>query len=131
MPSTIVEVRRNYTAEQEIQIIEAVQAALVEGFKIPEGDRCVRLVVHEPHRFITPARLSQPDRYTVVTVSAFLGRSLEAKRNLYQGIVHRLADLGIPPDHVKIMLNEIAKENWGLRGGVPASEIDLGFKVDV
>ena len=131
MPSTIVEVRRSYAADQEVQILEAVQAALVEGFKIPPGDRCVRLVEHEPHRFIAPLRLGQPDRYTVVTVSAFLGRSLEAKRNLYQGIVRRLADLGIPPDHVKIVLNEIARENWGLRGGVPASEIELDFKVDV
>ncbi|HET8731130.1 MAG TPA: tautomerase family protein [Moraxellaceae bacterium] len=131
MPSTVIEVRRSYTAEQEVQIIESVQAALVEGFRIPEGDRCVRLVVHEPHRFIAPLRLSQPDRYTVVTVSAFLGRSLAAKRHLYQGIVQRLSAHGIPPDHVKIVLNEIARENWGLRGGIPASEIDLGFKVDV
>jgi hypothetical protein len=22
-------------------------------------------------------------------------------------------------------------ENWGIRGGVPASEVDLGFEVDV
>ncbi len=29
------------------------------------------------------------------------------------------------------MLNEVERENWGLRGGQPASEIDLGFKVDV
>jgi phenylpyruvate tautomerase PptA (4-oxalocrotonate tautomerase family) len=131
MPSTIIEVRRNYTAEQEVEIIEAVQAALVDGFKIPPGDRCVRLVVHEPHRFIALSRLSQPDRYTVITVSAFQGRSLDAKRHLYKGIVDRLAPLGIPPDHTKIMLNEIPRENWGLRGGVPASEIELGFKIEV
>ena len=131
MPSTVIEVRRIYTAEQETQIIEAVQSALVEGFKIPSGDRCVRLVVHEPHRFIALSRLTQPDRYTVITVSAFLGRSLEAKRNLYQGIVNRLAPLGIPPDHTKIMLNEIARENWGLDGGKPASEIELNFKIEV
>lgn len=131
MPSTTIEVRRGYTVEQEVQIIEAVQAALVEGFKIPPGDRCVRLVVHEPHRFIALSRLEQPDRYTVVTVSAFQGRSLEAKRNLYQGIVSRLALLGIPPDHTKILLNEIPRENWGLRGGKPASEIELNFKVEV
>lgn len=131
MPSTTIEVRRGYTVEQEIQIIEAVQAALVEGFKIPPGDRCVKLVVYEPHRFIALSRLSQPDRYTVITVSAFQGRSLDAKRKLYQGIVNRLAPLGIPPDHIKILLNEIPRENWGLQGGKPASEIELNFKVEV
>jgi len=30
-----------------------------------------------------------------------------------------------------IMLNEIARENWGRAGGVPGSELDLGFKVDI
>ncbi|WP_431260429.1 tautomerase family protein [Roseateles chitinivorans] len=131
MPSTLIEVRRAYSQEQEVQLIEAVQAALVEGFKIPAEDRCVRLIAYEPHRFIAPTRLTEPDRYTVVTVSAFAGRTLEAKRRLYQGLVQRLGEMAIPADHVKIILNEVARENWGLRGGVPASEIDLGFKVDV
>jgi phenylpyruvate tautomerase PptA (4-oxalocrotonate tautomerase family) len=89
------------------------------------------LTVYEPHRFIAPTRLSQPDRYTVVTISAFLGRSLDAKRKLYQGIVTRLAALGIPPDHTKIVLNEVPRENWGLQGGKPASEIELNFKIEV
>lgn len=131
MPSTVVEVRRQYPPEQEVRIIEAVQAALVEGFKIPVEDRCVRIVTHEPHRFICSPKRTQPELYTVITVTAFSGRSLDAKRHLYRSIVERLAELGIPPDHVKIILNEVPRENWGLGGGKPASEIKLGFKVDV
>ena len=30
-----------------------------------------------------------------------------------------------------IVLNDIPLDNWGIRGGVPASEVDIGFKVDV
>jgi phenylpyruvate tautomerase PptA (4-oxalocrotonate tautomerase family) len=131
MPSTLIEVRRAYSPEQEVQLIEAVQAALVEGFKIPVEDRCVRLIAYEPHRFIHPPRLSRPESYTLVTVTAFAGRSIEAKRQLYRRIVERLGELDIPADHITITLNEVERENWGLRGGVPASEIDLGFKVDV
>lgn len=131
MPSTIVEVRRRYAPHEEVRILEAVHAALVEGFKIPEEDRCVRLVTYDAHRFLCSPKRTQPERYTVVTVTAFAGRSLDAKRNLYRGIVERLAELGVPPDHVKIILNEVPRENWGLAGGKPASEIDLGFKVDV
>jgi hypothetical protein len=131
MPSTLIEVRRSYSPKQESQIIEAVQAALIEGFKIPQDDRCVRLLTHEAHRFVVPQAKSQPDFYTLVTVSAFSGRSLEAKRNLYRAMVHRLAEVGIPADHIKIMLIEIPRENWGLAGGKPGSEIDLGFKVEV
>ncbi|MDH0866403.1 tautomerase family protein [Mitsuaria sp. GD03876] len=131
MPSTLIEVRQAYSPEEEVQLIEAVQAALVEGFKIPPEDRCVRLIAYEPHRFIYPPRLSRPERYTLVTVTAFAGRTIEAKRRLYRAIVERLGALDIPADHVTITLNEVERENWGLRGGQPASEIDLGFKVDV
>ena len=131
MPSTVIEVRRSYAPEQEVRIIEAVQAALVEGFKIPVEDRCVRLVTYEPHRFICSPERTQPESYTLVTVTAFSGRSLDAKRNLYRGIVQRLGELDIPADHVKIILNEVPRENWGLAGGKPASEIELGFKVEV
>ena len=28
-------------------------------------------------------------------------------------------------------LRESVAENWGIRGGLPASEVDLGFKVDL
>ncbi|OYT93824.1 MAG: tautomerase family protein [Burkholderiales bacterium PBB3] len=131
MPSTLVEVRRPYPPEQQACIVEAVHAALVEGFKIPSEDRCVRLVTYEPHLFICSPKLDQPERYTVVTVTAFSGRSLDAKRNLYRAIVERLDTLGIPPNHVKIILNEVPQDNWGLRGGKPASEVELGFTVDV
>src|SRR5690606_7708390 len=131
MPSTVIEVRRTYSPEQETRIVEAVHAALVDGFKIPPEDRCVRLITYEPHRFICSTKLSQPERYTVVTVTAFAGRSLEAKRDLYRGIVERLSELEIPPSHVKIILNEVPRENWGLSGGKPASEIELNFKVEV
>jgi hypothetical protein len=29
------------------------------------------------------------------------------------------------------MLHESPKENWGIRGGQAASDVDLGFKVEV
>ncbi|MBT0960084.1 tautomerase family protein [Denitromonas iodatirespirans] len=131
MPSTLIEVRRSYTLEQEARIIEAVHSALIEGFKIPQGDRCIRLVTHEPHRFVVPEDKRQPELYTLVTISAFSGRSLEAKRRLYQSLIRHLAGVGIPADHIKIMLNEIPGENWGLAGGKPGSEIDLGYNVEI
>ncbi|WP_331710104.1 hypothetical protein [Methylomonas koyamae] len=42
-----------------------------------------------------------------------------------------LEPFGIPPDHVKILLREIPKENWGIRGGQAGCDVGLGFKVDV
>ena len=131
MPSVLIEVRRQYTAEQEVALIEAVHAALREAFKILPGDKNVRLIVHEPNRFACPPEREKPEFYTHISIDAFVGRSLDAKRNLYRAIVNNLEALGIPKDHVKILLREISKENWGIRGGQAGSDVELGFKVEV
>jgi phenylpyruvate tautomerase PptA (4-oxalocrotonate tautomerase family) len=75
--------------------------------------------------------LQQPERYTVVRIDAFAGRSIDAKRNLYQAMVNSLQPLGIPADHVKVCLREIPTENWGIQGGQAASDVDLGFQINV
>jgi len=61
----------------------------------------------------------------------FPGRSLDAKRKLYKTIVQNLNKLDIRPSDILIVLNEPPLDNWGVCGGTPASEIDLGFKLDV
>lgn len=113
----------------ELQIIDAIHAAMMAGIKTPEWDKNIRLIVHEPHRFTSPPGKS--DRYTLVTFDMFSGRSIEAKRALYTAIVQNLSEVGIPPDDVLINLREHPAENWGVRGGKPASEVDLGFKINV
>ena len=50
---------------------------------------------------------------------------------LYREIVESLGPLGIPPDHVSVLLREAPLENWGIRGGVAACDVDLGFDVNV
>ena len=131
MPSVLIEVRRKYNPAQEVAIMEAVHAALRDAFMILPDDKNVRFLVHEPHRFGCPPNLEKPDRYTLISIDAFVGRSLDAKRNLYQAIVNNLEPLGIPKNHVKILLREISKENWGIRGGQAACDVELGFKVEV
>lgn len=131
MPSVLIEVRRQYSVAEEMGIMEAVHAALREALKILPGDRNVRLLVHEPHRFAVPPARTQPEFYTHISIDLFAGRSLDAKRRLYQAIVANLAPFGIPADHIKILLREITAENWGIRGGFPASEVELGFDVNV
>jgi phenylpyruvate tautomerase PptA (4-oxalocrotonate tautomerase family) len=131
MPSTLIEVRRQLTQQQEIAIMDAVHAALCEAFKVPSDDKNIRLLVHEPHRFACPPERTQADLYTYISIDAFAGRSLDAKRMLYKAIVRNLATLGIPADHVKILLRDIPKENWGIRGGQAACDVELGFKIDV
>ena len=131
MPSVLIETRQEYAREIEVGIMEAVHSALRESFKIMSHDRNVRLLVHEPHRFECPPDMEKPECYTHISIDCFAGRSLEAKRNLYRAIVNNLEPFGIPNNHVKIMLREITAENWGIRGGQAACDVDLGFKIDV
>lgn len=128
MPVATIEVRRPYTREQEVRIIGAVHAALVEGLKIPDRTITIRFFAHEPHRFTADAR--RDERFTLVTIDLFAGRSIGAKQGLYAAIARNLVELDIPADHVKVLLRETPRENWGI-GGVPASEISLGYDVEV
>ncbi|GIQ77865.1 tautomerase [Bradyrhizobium sp. RD5-C2] len=113
----------------ETEVIEAVQDALLAALKIPDYDRYVVLDLYDDAARIVPTGRSE--RYTRIEILLFSGRSLAAKRALYSAVVANLAALGVPANEIKTVLIEVPSDNWGLRGGLPASEIDLGFKVDV
>ena len=131
MPAVQIEVRQHYDFETELAFIDAVHLALVEAFKIPLEDRNIRFIVHEPHRFQCPSDKSQPELFTVISIDCFAGRSLNAKRNLYQAIVRNLSALSVPADYINILLREIPIENWGIRGGQAACDVSLGFSIGV
>ena len=129
MPIARIEVRKSWPVEKQQFLIQALHAAMLTALKIPERDKQIRFVEHRPEHFAVPPGATE--NYTLVELSMFPGRSLEAKRNLYEGIVKRFGEIGIEPKDIFIVLNEIPRENWGIRGGVPASEVDLGFKTNV
>ncbi|CAM4146615.1 tautomerase family protein [Acinetobacter pragensis] len=131
MPSIQIDIRMEYAPDEEQQLIEAVFHTVQQVFKIPAHDRNIRLAVHLPQRFLAPLHLTQPERFTSIAIDCFSGRSLAAKRMLYRHMVDSLADFGIPEDHILITLRESASENWGIRGGQAACDIDLGFNVNV
>ncbi len=129
MPLVKIEVRKTWQPEQVQAMIDAVYRAQREALKIPEHDRQIRFIEHGPEHFHIPPGKSE--NYTLIEIALFAGRSLEAKRALYQAIVRNLGVLGIAPDDIFIVLHEVPLDNWGIRGGVPASEVDLGFRIEV
>jgi phenylpyruvate tautomerase PptA (4-oxalocrotonate tautomerase family) len=129
MPLVKVETRRGLSAERKRLVLDAVHAALVTAFRIPESDRHQRVVEYDAGDFEIPP--GKGERYTIVEIDAFAGRSLDAKRLLYKEIVSGLGQAGIPPGDVLIVVRDVARENWGLRGGQAASDIDLGFEIEV
>jgi phenylpyruvate tautomerase PptA (4-oxalocrotonate tautomerase family) len=130
MPRVLIEVRRHYNTDEEVAILDAVFDALCSAFRQTPSDRNVRLMVYEPHRFACPPERCSPERYTHIAIDAFAGRSRDAKRALYRAIVENLEPLGIPRDHVSIVLREVPRENWGLRGGQAACDVDMASAIE-
>jgi phenylpyruvate tautomerase PptA (4-oxalocrotonate tautomerase family) len=129
MPLAKIEVRKTWSPAQVQKIIEGIYLAQREALQVPEHDRQIRFIEHRPEHFHVPPGKSE--NFTLVEITIYAGRSINAKRSLYQSIVKNLGAVGIVPEDIFIVLNEVALENWGVRGGVPATEVDLGFNVNV
>jgi phenylpyruvate tautomerase PptA (4-oxalocrotonate tautomerase family) len=129
MPVVEIHMRSGRTEGQKKALLDAVHGSLVEALKIPESDRNQRIREYAAEDFEIPP--GKADTFTLIDITMFPGRSKAAKGNLYQALIRRLGELGIDPMDVFIMLHEPPMENWGIRGGIPASDVDLGFKVDV
>ena len=60
----------------------------------------------------------------IVQISMIIGRTPEKKEQLIKKVTEAIVEaLQIPADKVRIILNEVPKENIGV-GGVPLSKID-------
>ena len=129
MPLVRIEILKGRSADEKQRLLDAVHAALVEAFGIPDDDRTQRIVEHEAESFEIPPGAGE--RYSLIEITAFPGRSADAKRRLYEAIVRNLAAERVPAEDVFVVLSEPPMENWGIRGGKPASDVDLGFRVDV
>jgi 4-oxalocrotonate tautomerase len=61
----------------------------------------------------------------IVQISMIQGRTPEKKAELIRKVTDAIVEtLQIPKDRVRIVLNEVPKENLG-DGGIPLSKIDL------
>ncbi|MFC3029229.1 MULTISPECIES: tautomerase family protein [Roseomonadaceae] len=79
--------------------------------------------------FIYPADRSE--RYVVIEVSMFEGRSPEARKALIGAFYRWIPEAtGIQPHDIEITLFETPRSAWGIRG-LPGDEIGLNYKVDV
>jgi phenylpyruvate tautomerase PptA (4-oxalocrotonate tautomerase family) len=129
MPLVRIEIIRGRSLAERKRLLDGVHDALVEAFGIPDDDRTQRMIEHDPENFEIPPGAGE--RYTLIEITAFPGRSPTAKRHLYQALVRNLGAAGVPASDISVVLHEPPMENWGIRGGKPASEVDLGFRVEV
>lgn len=84
--------RRHRSAGEVEALIEAVYLAQREALAVPAHDRQIRYIEHRPEHFAVPP--GRTENYTLVEISMFPGRSLEAKKALNQSLVQRFDALG-------------------------------------
>ena len=96
MPLVRIEILKGRSAPERKDLLQAVHDALVDAFHIPDDDRTQRLIEHDPENFEIEPGHSQ--RYTLVEITAFPGRSPVAKKELYEAITRNLGEAGVPVD---------------------------------
>jgi phenylpyruvate tautomerase PptA (4-oxalocrotonate tautomerase family) len=129
MPEARIETRSGWLGDRAAEFIEAVHAAMTEVLRLPPHDRVVRLFEHAPDHFAIPPGRS--DHFTLVEIMMFDGRTTDTKRKLYKAIVANLAAFEVPAEEVMIVLKESPLENWGIRGGQAACDVELAVDVSL
>ena len=129
MPSTRIETGAGWIGHRHFDVIDAVQTALEDVLGIPDWDRDVVLTEHPIDKRIVPRGRSE--QFTRIEIVLFAGRSHAAKRALYKQICDNFETLGVARNDIKIVLIETPRENWGIRGGQSAADVELGFEVAV
>ncbi len=130
MPIVRMEIYKGFDTTYKLKILDGVHKALVDSFKIPDSDRNQLIYEFDDAHFERSAGKSRS--FVIIGITAYKGRSREAKRMLYQKIIENLnVSPGIQPNDVLITIDEPELVNWGIRGGKCADEIDIGFNVNV
>ena len=129
MPLVRLSRRAGRPATENKSLLDAVHDALVEAFRIPQQDCHQQLIEFDADHFEIPS--DRGDAFTLVEITAYPGRSVDAKRALYQALARRLEAIGIAPRDLFIVLNEPPLENWSVRDGVSSADVKPSFKLDV
>lgn len=53
----------------------------------------------------------------IIKIDLWAGRNDDEKRELIKSVSNAVAEtLGIPIEHVQVVINDVPKENWGIKG---------------
>jgi phenylpyruvate tautomerase PptA (4-oxalocrotonate tautomerase family) len=127
MPLTHIHLAAGKSLADRTAILDAIHAALVDALRIPAGDRNQILHEHAPEHF----RAHRGADSVFIEITLFAGRSGAAKRALYAALVEQLGQVGVRAAAITTVLRDVPREDWGIRGGQSAADVELGFVVEV
>ena len=115
MPLVRIEIIKGKSVDYKKEILNAVHTALINAIQIEGWDRFQRLYEIEDDLFERSE--SKTDKFTMIEITMFQGRTKEQKAKIYEEIVKELyARLEIQATDVSIVIQEPPNENWGLAG---------------
>ncbi|MFE5309565.1 tautomerase family protein [Isoptericola sp. NPDC056605] len=118
---------RRVWGQRRTEVSDALHAALVGAWRIPEDKRFHRFLLLDDGDLVAP----RSDEYLMIEIVAFAGRTREAKRELIRRVYDDVAPaLGVATDDVELVVIESPAESWGIRGR-SGDELSLSYKVDV
>ena len=118
-----------YLNPVKAKLSEVIHSCVVDALQFPADKRAHRFFPLDAADFFCPA--GRTERYTIIEIGMFEGRSVETKKRLIRLLFERIhAELGISSQDVEVTITETPKHNWGFRG-LPGDEIGLDYKVDI
>lgn len=128
----MVQVKITGNAEQlnpvKAQLSDVIHSCLRDAIGTSENKRFQRFFPMPPEDFYYPADRS--NRYTIIEITMFEGRSIPAKKKLIKLLFERInQQLDIALEDVEIAMLELPKHNWGIRG-IPGDELVLNYVVE-
>jgi phenylpyruvate tautomerase PptA (4-oxalocrotonate tautomerase family) len=110
-------------------ISQAIHLSVMEALEYPAEKKFHRFIALDEEDFIYPQDRSE--RYIIIEISIFEGRSIEAKKMLIRLLYERIPQLsGISAQDIEITIFETPRHSWGIRG-MPGDEVGLNYKVEV
>jgi phenylpyruvate tautomerase PptA (4-oxalocrotonate tautomerase family) len=108
---------------------DVIHSCVMEAWGLPPEKRFHRFFPMDREDFIFPP--DRTERYTILEISLFEGRSAEAKKRLIRLLYERTRQaLDLRTEDLEITLFETPRHNWGIRG-VPGDELNLNYSVEV
>ncbi len=116
-------------AKNKEGLSKSIHESLVEAFGLPENKMFHRFIMLDKENFKYPEDRSS--NYTIIELSIFEGRSIEAKKQLINLLYEKInKQTGIEENDIEITIFETPMSNWGIRG-MPGDELALNYKVKV
>lgn len=130
MPQAKIYGIREHLTPVRQALSDALNDAISIGLVFPKERRLQRFFPMAAEDFIYPAH-ERSERYTIIEIETFQGRSAETLRTLVREIYARVpAATGIPPVDLDVIITEQPRHAWGLMGEC-GDEIKLTYKVAI